>query len=151
MTIGPIAATVAGDEPESAAKIIHARTPAIAKPPRRCPTNAIEKRMIRCATPPVDMKDDARMKNGIASSVACPSNASKSVCATEASELSEKISRKRIDEKPRLTAIGAEHAKAIYAEWGVNSRYELRDLWFGRSFTDPVGQDMVASETPGIG
>ena len=44
-----------------------------------------------------------------------------------------------------------EHAKAIYAEWGVNSRYELRDLWFGRSFTDPVGQDMVASETPGIG
>jgi len=38
---------------------------------------------------PVVMKDDARMKNGIASKVKWPSNASKSVPATEASELSE--------------------------------------------------------------
>ena len=41
----------------------------MARPPCRWPTQAMEKRMIRCATPPVDMKDEARMKNGIASSV----------------------------------------------------------------------------------
>ena len=46
------------------------------------------------------------MKNGIARSVECPSKASKIVCATDAKELSEKISRKTIDEKPNDTAIG---------------------------------------------
>ena len=65
----PMATTVAGDEPLSAAKIMQASTPAIARPHRKCPTSAIENRMIRWATPPVDMKDDARMKNGIARSV----------------------------------------------------------------------------------
>ena len=69
MTIEPMATTVAGDEPESAAKSMQAKTPAIARPPWKWPTSAIEKRMIRFATPPVDMKLDARMKNGIASSV----------------------------------------------------------------------------------
>ena len=69
ITMVPMATTVAGDEPDSAAKIIQAKTPEIANPPRKCPTQAIEKRMIRFATPPVDMKLEARMKNGIASSV----------------------------------------------------------------------------------
>ena len=69
MTIEPIATTVAGLEPESAANIMQAKTPAIARPPLKCPTTAIEKRMIRRATPPVDMKLEARMKNGMASNV----------------------------------------------------------------------------------
>ena len=69
MTMVPMATTVAGDDPESAAKSMQAKTPAIARPPRKWPTQAMAKRMIRCATPPVDMKADARMKNGIASSV----------------------------------------------------------------------------------
>ena len=64
-----MATTVAGEEPDSAAKIIQAKTPAIARPPRTWPTQAIEKRTIRFATPPVDMKEDARMKKGMASSV----------------------------------------------------------------------------------
>ena len=35
ITIEPIATTVAGDEPDNAAKIMHANTPAIANPPRK--------------------------------------------------------------------------------------------------------------------
>ena len=42
ITIEPIATTVAGEEPESAAKSMQAKTPAIAKPPRKWPTQAIE-------------------------------------------------------------------------------------------------------------
>ena len=61
MTIVPIATTVAGEEPDSAANSIHAKTPAMANPPGRCPTQAIENRMIRCATPPVVMNDDANI------------------------------------------------------------------------------------------
>ena len=64
-----IATTVAGLDPERAAKIMQASTPAMARPPRRWPTQAIENRMIRAATPPVDMKLDASTKNGMASSV----------------------------------------------------------------------------------
>ena len=64
-----MATTVAGDEPESAAKIMQAKTPAMARPPRRWPTQAMENRMIRLATPPVDMNDEASMKNGTASKV----------------------------------------------------------------------------------
>src|SRR6056297_3808487 len=104
MTIEPMATTVAGDEPESAAKSMQAHTPAIASPPCRCPTQAIEKRMIRCATPPVVMNDEARMKNGIASRVKCPSKASNRVCAMEASEDSENHSRNSVEDNPSATA-----------------------------------------------
>ena len=69
ITILPIATTVAGDEPESAANNMQANTEAMANPPLNEPTRATAKRMIRRATPPVDMNTDARMKNGIASSV----------------------------------------------------------------------------------
>ncbi len=69
MAMVPIATTVAGDEPDSAANSMQASTDAIASPPRKCPTAAMAKRMMRRATPPVDMNDEARMKNGIASSV----------------------------------------------------------------------------------
>jgi len=65
----PIATTVAGDEPESAANIIQANTDAIARPPRNEPTTAMAKRIIRFATPPVDINTEARIKNGIASKV----------------------------------------------------------------------------------
>jgi len=69
ITMVPIATTVAGDDPDNAAKSIQANTPAIASPPWKWPTQAIAKRMMRFATPPVDMKVEARMKNGIARSV----------------------------------------------------------------------------------
>jgi len=69
MTIEPIATTVAGDDPDSAANSMQANTPAMARPPRRWPTTAIAKRMMRLATPPVDMKAEDRTKNGMASSV----------------------------------------------------------------------------------
>ena len=69
ITMDPMATTVAGDEPESAANSMQAKTPAIASPPGKWPTQAMAKRMIRRATPPVDMKDEARMKKGMARSV----------------------------------------------------------------------------------
>jgi hypothetical protein len=101
-----MATTVAGDDPERAAKIIQAITLAIASPPRKCPTIAMENLMIRFATPPVDINDEARMKNGMANSVEWPSKASNSVCATDAMELSENQSRNRIEDRPSDTAIG---------------------------------------------
>ncbi len=66
MTIEPIAATVAGDEPETAAKIMQARTEAIARPPRIQPTQSMAKLMIRLATPPVERNADERIKKGMA-------------------------------------------------------------------------------------
>ena len=112
ITIDPIATTVAGDEPESAANSMQAKTPAIASPPGKCPTQAMEKRMMRRATPPVVMKDEARMKNGMASRVKCPSKAANSVWATEASELSENHSRKSVELRPSATAIGTPISKS---------------------------------------
>ena len=69
ITIVPIAATVAGDEPETAAKIIQATTEAIAIPPLMWPTILIANLIILFATPPVERNDDERIKNGIASKV----------------------------------------------------------------------------------
>ena len=69
ITIEPIATTVAGELPETAANSMQASTLAIASPPRRWPTQASAKRMIRLATPPVERNVEDRMKNGIASSV----------------------------------------------------------------------------------
>ncbi len=106
ITMEPMATTVAGDEPERAANSMQAKTPAMANPPGKCPTQAIENRMIRRATPPVVMKDEARMKKGMARSVKWPSKASKSVCAMEASEVSENHKRNSMDDRPSETAIG---------------------------------------------
>ena len=53
ITIEPMATTVAGDEPETAANSMQASTEAIARPPRRWPTVAMAKRISRLATPPV--------------------------------------------------------------------------------------------------
>ena len=64
--IDPIATTVAGDEPDTAANSAHAITPASARPPCQCPTIAEAKAIIRRATPPCVRKLPARMKNGIA-------------------------------------------------------------------------------------
>ncbi len=62
----PMATTVAGDEPDTAANSAQARTPASAKPPYQCPTMAVAKLIMRRATPPCVRKPPARMKNGIA-------------------------------------------------------------------------------------
>ena len=69
MTMEPIATTVAGLEPDTAANSVQASTLAMARPPRRWPTAAMAKRTMRLATPPVLIIAPARMKNGIDSSV----------------------------------------------------------------------------------
>src|SRR2546421_13028690 len=47
--IEPMATTVAGDEPDTAAKSAHAITPASARPPCQCPTMEEAKAIIRLA------------------------------------------------------------------------------------------------------
>lgn len=62
----PTAATVAGPEPEIAAKNIHVMIEAIAKPPVMFFTNELAKFTKRCEIPPLPMMSPARMKNGTA-------------------------------------------------------------------------------------
>ena len=64
--IEPIAITVAGDDPETAANSAQAITPARPRPPYQCPTIEVAKLIMRRATPPWVRKLPARMKNGIA-------------------------------------------------------------------------------------
>ena len=64
--IEPIATTVAGDEPDTAANSAQAITPASARPPCQWPTIDVAKLIMRRATPPWVRKLPARMKNGIA-------------------------------------------------------------------------------------
>ena len=64
--IEPIAITVAGDDPDTAANSAQAITPASPSPPYQCPTIEVAKLIMRRATPPWVRKLPARMKNGIA-------------------------------------------------------------------------------------
>ena len=77
----------------------------MAKPPRKWPTMAIEKRMIRLATPPVDIKLEARIKNGIANKVYfC--DAVNNCKATEETESGDKKAMTNTLDKPNDTATG---------------------------------------------
>ena len=69
ITIEPMATTVAGLEPDTAANSMQASTEAIARPPRKCPTAAMAKFTMRLATPPVDISTPASTKKGIDISV----------------------------------------------------------------------------------
>ena len=63
----PIAETVAGPEPEIAAKNMQAKTVTIAKPPVINPTRLSAKLTNLREIPPLHIKAPARMKNGMAS------------------------------------------------------------------------------------
>ncbi len=62
----PIATTVAGLDPDTAANSAQASTPPSARPPYQWPTIDVAKLIMRFATPPCVRKLPARMKNGIA-------------------------------------------------------------------------------------
>ena len=64
--IEPIATTVATLDPEMAANMAQAATPARPSPPGRCPTTEVVNAIMRLATPPRVRNVPARMKNGIA-------------------------------------------------------------------------------------
>ena len=66
MMIEPMATTVAGEEPDTAANSAQAITPASPRPPYQWPTIEVAKLIMRRATPPWVRKLPARMKNGIA-------------------------------------------------------------------------------------
>ena len=61
----PIATTVAGEEPETAPKNMHATSVVIAKPPLREPTKAFATSKILLAIPPLFMTLAAKRKKGI--------------------------------------------------------------------------------------
>ena len=62
----PTATTVAGEDPDTAAKKVQARTADIARPPLICPTHAIANLTSHFATPPVLIKAPPKIKKGIA-------------------------------------------------------------------------------------
>ena len=62
----PMAATVAGLEPETAAKRAQAAMPAMASPPSRWPNQALASRISRWETPPVAKMLLASRKKGTA-------------------------------------------------------------------------------------
>ena len=64
--IEPIATTVATLDPEIAANIAQAATPARPSPPGKWPTIEVVKAIMRRATPPRVRNVPARIKNGIA-------------------------------------------------------------------------------------
>jgi len=63
----PIAETVAGPEPEIAAKNIQANTVTMAKPPVMKPTKLSARFTRRFDMPPCNIRAPAKIKNGIAS------------------------------------------------------------------------------------
>ena len=63
----PMAATVAGPEPEMAAKNIQVKTLAMARPPVKEPTRVLAKLIRRREMPPVSIREPAIMNKGIAS------------------------------------------------------------------------------------
>ena len=65
----PTAATVAGLDPEIAAKKIQVKTAVIPKPPLKCPTSAFAIPIKRRTRPPRSMKAAAKKKNGTAINV----------------------------------------------------------------------------------
>ena len=66
--------------------------------------------MIRFATPPVDINEDAKMKNGMANKVYfC--DAVKSSCATEATETCDKNAITKTLDNPKETATGTPRNK----------------------------------------
>ena len=64
--IDPIAATVAGEDPEMAAKNIHERTVTIPNPPSTLPITLIAKLTMRLDIPPDSIRKPARINSGIA-------------------------------------------------------------------------------------
>jgi hypothetical protein len=64
--IDPIATTVAGELPLTAAKMILAKIAAMGSPPGRCPTTDLANSMIRWALEPLERRLPARINIGIA-------------------------------------------------------------------------------------
>ena len=103
--IEPIATTVAGDEPDTAANSAQANTPARPRPPYQWPTIEVAKLIIRLATPPWVRKLPARMKKGIAmiSNFSMPVN---NLSATDSRGTSVMVNRKLSTVRPREIEMG---------------------------------------------
>ena len=101
----PMATTVAGEEPEMAAKKMQARMPAMASPPGNQPTRALTKAMSFLAIPPRVMMSPARMKKGMARSINL-SRALKSCWVMICKGVLENKMMEIMVVSPRMTAMG---------------------------------------------
>ena len=81
--IEPIAATVAGDDPEIAAKNAHAAVAAIARPPGSRPKKSVATRISFFERPPAVMMLPERTKSGIA--ISANESAELNICWTTTS------------------------------------------------------------------
>src|SRR5512139_3168577 len=101
----PIATTVAGLEPDSAAKNAQDNTAASASPPCMEPTSEVAKRMMRAATPPVVRNAPDRMKNGMAMMANWSSPVNRR-CDTISTGMVEKAYRNASTDMPSAMEIG---------------------------------------------
>ena len=101
----PIAETVAGPEPEIAAKNIQARTVTIASPPVMNPTKASARLTSLREIPPPHISAPARIKNGIASN-GKESRPVTDFCASISNGISDVKYIARAVESPRVIPIG---------------------------------------------
>src|SRR3569832_538973 len=101
----PIATTVAGLEPDTAANSAQATTPAKARPPCQWPTIEVAKLIMRRAPPPCVRKLPAKMKNGNAKNTnnTNPENNNK---ATETNSTSDNKNKKVSTVRPSEIEIG---------------------------------------------
>ena len=83
ITIAPTAATVAGPEPDTAAKNMHTKTVTIASPPVILPKNTLQTSSILFDTPPAPIKSPAKINIGTAK-IGKESQALIIACGTEA-------------------------------------------------------------------
>lgn len=106
----PIADTVAGPDPDIAAKNIHATVVTSAKPPVKWPIMALKRSNNRREMPPYIIKLPATTKNGIARSVK-ESNPVKQACANNIGDMLVVSNIKAKVAQPRQTPIGTPKIK----------------------------------------
>src|SRR5574343_471075 len=136
--IEPIATTVAGLEPDTAANRAQASTPARPRPPYQWPTMDVAKLIIRFATPPCVRKLPARMKKGMAmiSNFSIPV---KSFRATDSSGTCVIVNRKVSTVRPSEMEIGMPVSIRMASRPKITSAF-MTDLLACR-FADEVRPD----------
>ena len=103
-----MATTVAGLEPEMAAKKVQESTEAMASPPGIQPTRVVAKRMMRRAAPPAERKAPQRTKKGMdmMTKLSSPVNSFCETMAIVSTDSEETNARKASTVSPRAMEMG---------------------------------------------
>ena len=134
--IEPIATTVAGLEPDNAAKKAHDNTADSARPPRIAPTSVVAKFTIRVATPPEVRKAPASMKNGIAM-IANWSSPVNSRCEMISTGIVENAYKKASTDMPSAIEIGMPVSSRATSSTKMMSEFMPPPLYRRRKY-EPV-------------